>query len=66
MTVGSEHKAQVVVECNGASLPEVPQAGAPVQFGEELRRSDTLETDPTSFESVHGHEDWYRSLRYPQ
>ena len=66
MTVGPEHKAQVVVECDGTPLPVVPQAGTPVQFGDELRRSAPRETGPTSFEFEHGDEDWHQSLRYPQ
>ena len=36
------------------------------QFGEGLRLHVPHEDDRLSFDAAHGHEDWHRSLRYPQ
>lgn len=53
-------------ETRGAqSAPAIPVTTEAAQFGETLRQFVPVEGEGLTYETVHGHEEWHRSLQYP-
>jgi hypothetical protein len=65
MAVGPEHKPQRPEDDAPQSIPISSSGAQGAQFGEALRQFVRDEGDDLTFESVHGQEEWHRSLIYP-